>query len=48
MMTVICAEEAEAAGIAEKLAQESVKQFPEYLKTAQAIFPDIKFEAPEE
>ena len=47
-MTVICGEEAEAAGIAEKLAQESVKQFPEYLKTAQAIFPDMKFEAPEE
>ena len=48
MLNLVCGEEAMAATHAEKLAQESVKQFPEYLKTAQKIFPDVKFEAVEE
>ena len=32
----------------EKLMQETVKGFPEYLKTAQEIFPNLKFENVEE
>ena len=47
-LTVICSEEENAASHAERLALESVKQFPEYLKTAQAIFPDLKFDAVKE
>ena len=48
LISIVCGEEAESADIAEKLAQESVKQFPDYLKTAQKIFPDMKFEGTEE
>lgn len=48
MLNIICAEEATSAGLAEKLAKESVTQFPEYLKTAQKIFPAVTFEASEE
>ena len=29
---------------AENLAKQVVKEFPEYAKTAQEIFPDIEFE----
>ena len=43
-LSIICSEEPTAAGHAERLAVEAVKQFPDYLKTAQAIFPDVKFD----
>jgi len=44
----VCTEEASAQTLSEKLAQESVKQFPDYLPVAQKIFPNLKFEAQEE
>lgn len=47
-LSIVCAEEATAAGLAEKLAKESVKQFPEYRATAQKIFPAIEFKESEE
>jgi hypothetical protein len=43
-MQLVCAEVNGAIERSEKLAQEAVKQFPEYTKVAQEIFPDIKFE----
>ena len=48
LIQIVCGEEATASDRATTLAQESVKQFPDYLKTAQKIFPDIKFEAAED
>ena len=47
-LSIVCADEPTAAGHAETLALESVKQFPEYAKKAQEIFPDLKFDAPKE
>ena len=47
-LSIVCAEEATAAGLAEKLAKESVNQFPEYRATAQKIFPAIEFKESEE
>ena len=44
VLQLTCSEEANALERAETLAKASVKEFPEYLKTAQAIFPEIKFE----
>ena len=44
VLQLICSEESNALERAETLAKASVKEFPEYLKTAQAIFPEIKFE----
>ena len=38
---IVCAEEATAANLSEKLARESVKQFPEYQPVAQKIFPEF-------
>ena len=43
-LSIVCAEADTSASLAEKLALEAVKQFPEYAKTAQEIFPDIKFD----
>ena len=43
-MQLVCAEVNGAIERSEKLMQETVKGFPEYLKTAQEIFPDMKFE----
>ena len=43
-MQLVCAEVNGAIERSEKLVQEAVKQFPEYGKTAQAIFPDMKLE----
>ena len=43
-MQLVCAEVNGAVEKAETLAKETVKQFPEYAKTAKEIFPDIKFE----
>ena len=43
-MQLVCAEVNGAIERAEKLMQETVKGFPEYQKTAQEIFPDMKFE----
>ena len=48
LIQIVCGEEPTAADRATTLAQESVKQFPDYLKTAQKIFPDVKFEATED
>ena len=48
MMQLVCNEVNGAVERAEFLAKETVKQFPEYLPTAQAIFPEIKFEAEQE
>lgn len=47
-MKLVCAEVNGAIERSEKLMQETVKGFPEYLKTAQEIFPDLKFENVEE
>ena len=47
-MSLICSDVNGAVERSEALAKESVKQFPEYAKTAQEIFPDIKFETEEE
>jgi len=47
-MQLVCSEVNGAAEQAEKFAKEAVKEFPDYRKTAEAIFPDIKFEAAEE
>lgn len=44
VLQLVCGEESTALERAETLAKASVKEFPEYLKTAQSIFPDIKFE----
>ena len=44
VLQLVCGEEGTAMERAETLAKAAVKEFPEYLKTAQAIFPDIKFE----
>ena len=43
-MQLVCAEVNGAIERSEKLMQETVKGFPDYLKTAQEIFPDMKFE----
>ena len=48
LLNIICAEEASTPNLAEKMAKESVVQFPEYLQTAQKIFPEIKFDSTEE
>lgn len=40
-LKIACAEEASAETLSEKLAHESVKQFPEYANTAKEIFPDL-------
>ena len=48
ILQLVCGEESTAVERAETLAKAAVKEFPEYLKTAQAIFPDIKFEEAEE
>ena len=46
-MQLVCGEVNGALERAETLVKEVVKQFAEYLKTAQDIFPDIKFEESE-
>ena len=43
-MQLVCGEVNGAMERAEVLVKEVVKQFPDYQKTAQEIFPDIKFE----
>ena len=43
-MQLVCAEVNGAIERSEKLMQETIKGFPDYLKTAQEIFPDMKFE----
>ena len=44
-MQLVCSEVNGAIERSKKLMQETVKVFPEYLKTAQEIFPDIEFTA---
>ena len=44
VLQLVCGEEGTAIERAETLAKAAVKEFPDYLKTAQQIFPDIKFE----
>ena len=48
VLQLVCGEEGTAMERAETLAKAAVKEFPDYLKTAQAIFPDIKFEEADE
>ena len=48
VLQLVCGEEGTAVERAEELAKAAVKEFPDYLKTAQAIFPDIKFDGAEE
>ena len=43
-MQVICGDDAHAASRAEQIAKAAVKGLPQYLKSAQEIFPDIEFE----
>ena len=45
-MKIVCSEVNGAVERAETLAKEIVKQYPDYAKTAQEIFPDIEFEKP--
>ena len=47
-LQLVCSEVNGAVERAEALAKDAVKQFPEYAKAAQEIFPDIKFEVEEE
>ncbi len=47
-MRLICNDVTGAMGRAEWIAQETVKQFPDFAKTAREIFPDITFSAIEE
>ena len=47
-MQLVCGEVNGAIERSETLMKEVVKSFPEYQKTAQVIFPDIKFEAAKE
>ncbi|MBO7683957.1 MAG: serine/threonine protein kinase [Kiritimatiellae bacterium] len=46
-MKLVCAEVNGAVERSEVLAKEVVKQFPDYAKTTQKMFPEIKFEKPE-
>ena len=48
VLQLVCGEEGTAMERAEELAKAAVKEFPDYLKTAQSIFPDVKFEGTEE
>jgi hypothetical protein len=43
-MQLVCSEVNGALERSEVLAKDAVKEFPEYLKVAQEIFPEIKFE----
>ena len=43
-MKIVCAEVNGAVERAETLAKEIVKQYPDYAKTVQEMFPDIEFE----
>ena len=45
---LVYGEDPASATRAETLAKQAVKEFPEYVKTAREIFPDIKFEVSEE
>ena len=44
-MQIICSDDPAAATRAEQIAKNAVKAYPDYLKHAQAIFPDITFDA---
>ena len=43
-MQIVCSEVNGAIERSEKLAQEAVRQFPEYADVARELFPDMKFE----
>ena len=45
---LVYGEDPASATRAETLAKQAVKEFPEYVKTAREIFPDVKFEVSEE
>ena len=47
-MKLVCSEVNGAVERSEALAKEVVKQFPEYAKTAQEMFPDVTFEKADE
>lgn len=44
-MQIICGDDPSAAARAEKIAKTAVKELPDYLNRAKAIFPDITFDA---
>ena len=48
VLQLVCGEEETALTRSEELAKAAVKEFPDYIKTAQAIFPNIKFEGADE
>ena len=48
-MQIICGDDPTAAGRAEQIAKNAVKELPDYLNRAKEIFPDMQFDAvPEE
>jgi len=47
-LSLVCTEADNASALSEKLALETVKQFPDYLPIATNIFSQIEFPAPEE
>ena len=46
-LRIVCAGKGSSAALSEKMARKAVAQFPEFLKTAQRIFPDINFQTAE-
>ena len=48
VLQLVCGEEGTAMERSTELAKAAVKEFPEYVKVAQSIFPDVKFEESEE
>ena len=48
VIQIICGDDPTAAIRAEQIAKNAVKAYPDYLKKAQAIFPDITFEVEED
>lgn len=46
-LRIVCASKGTSAALSEKMARNAVAQFPEFLKTAQRIFPDINFKTAE-
>ncbi len=44
-MQIICGDDPTAAGRAEQIAKNAVKELPDYLNRAKAVFPDMQFDA---
>ena len=43
-MQIICSDDPTSAARAEQIAKDAVKDYPEYVKVAQEVFPDINFD----